>query len=84
MNKSDTVKKSAGKPRAGRNGNKLSLYAKVSPTSKLEVLKKQRFNSTGKAERIARSLAALNQATSIQLTSEEWRQLAEDLGSLAI
>jgi len=50
----------------------------VSPDSKLETLKRQRFNPEGKAERVARSLAALNQEEAIQLTPEQWRRIAED------
>ena len=48
------------------------------PISKLEALKKRRFSPEGRAERIARSLAALDQVATIRLTSEEWRQVAED------
>jgi hypothetical protein len=46
--------------------------------SKLEALKRRRFTPEGKAERVARSLAALHQKVSIQLTPEEWRWIAED------
>src|SRR5689334_19986075 len=47
-------------------------------SSKLEELKRQRFTEEGKPERIARSLAALNQQSSIQLSPEEWKLIAED------
>jgi hypothetical protein len=44
---------------------------------KLELLKRQRFTAEGKAERVARSLAALYQEESIHLTEDEWRQIVE-------
>jgi len=50
----------------------------VSPVSKLEALKRERFRQEGKAERIARSLAALNQSEPIELSLEEWRIITED------
>ena len=46
--------------------------------TKLEVLKRMHFSQTGRAERIAKSLAALNQPESLKLTSEEWHFFAED------
>ena len=48
------------------------------PSSKLEELKKQRLIPEGRHERIVRSLAALNQQTSIHLSPEEWQRIAED------
>jgi hypothetical protein len=55
-----------------------SRSKEASPDSKLEALKRQRFGPEGKAERVARSLAALNQEGAIRLTPEEWRRIAED------
>ena len=46
---------------------------------KLEELKRKRFTPERKAERIARSLAALNQPMAIQLSPEEWRKIAEEV-----
>jgi hypothetical protein len=48
------------------------------PSSKLEAQKRRRFNPEGKAGRVARSLAALNDEVTIPLTPEGWRQIAED------
>jgi hypothetical protein len=45
---------------------------------KLAELKKARFAPDGKEERIARSLAALNQEVGIRLSSEEWKRIIED------
>ena len=45
---------------------------------KLVEAKMQRFTAEGKRERVARSLAALNQQPAIRLTPEEWRQIVED------
>lgn len=56
----------------------VSVTEKVSPVSKLEALKRERFRQEGKAERIARSLAALNQSEPIELSLEEWRLITED------
>jgi hypothetical protein len=62
--------------------NEISLEEPFSQTSKssfkLSELKKQRFTPEGKDERIARSLAALNQQASIHLSPEEWQRIAED------
>jgi predicted HTH domain antitoxin len=44
----------------------------------MAALIRQHFNPETKAERVARSLAALNEPSSIQLTPEEWRWIAED------
>lgn len=46
--------------------------------SKIEILKKNHFSPATKADRIARSLAALNQPTSIILTAQVWRSIVED------
>ena len=48
--------------------------------SRLETLKQARFTPQNKAERIARSLAALNQSVEFHLTPEEWLRIAEDPG----
>jgi hypothetical protein len=48
----------------------------IKPT--LEQLKRERFTPENKAERITRSLAALDQVERIDLTPSEWRFIAED------
>ncbi len=47
------------------------------PLSKLERLKMERFTPEGRAERIAKSLAALGQVQPIQLSREQWKAVAE-------
>jgi hypothetical protein len=47
------------------------------PLSKLEELKKEQLTDEDKDERIARSLAALNQQPSIHLSPEEWKIIVE-------
>jgi len=47
-----------------------------SPT--LEELIRKQFPPEGKADRIARELAALNQDPAIRLTPEQWKWIAED------
>jgi Arc/MetJ-type ribon-helix-helix transcriptional regulator len=49
-------------------------------TSRLETLKRGRFTPQTKADRMARSLAALHQRVEFNLTAEEWRRIAEDPG----
>ena len=49
---------------------------RISP--RLEELIRERFPAEGKAERIARGLAALNQEPSIRLTPEEWKAILEE------
>jgi hypothetical protein len=49
-------------------------------TSRLETLKQARFTPQTRDERVARSLAALNQTVVFNLTPEEWCQIAEDPG----
>jgi len=60
----------------------LSPYALRAATSqrlsRLEALKRERFTPEGKAERVAKSLAALAEDETIQLTAQEWRLIAED------
>jgi hypothetical protein len=48
------------------------------PPSKLELLKKQRFKPEHKTQRVAKSLAALNKQSPINLSPEEWQHIAED------
>ncbi len=48
------------------------------PSARLEALKKQKFTTEGRQERIAIALAALYQETTIHLPTEEWRRIAED------
>ena len=45
---------------------------------KLAELKRARFTPEGKAERVARSLGALDQDVGIDLSLEEWKWIAED------
>ncbi|MGO9271981.1 MAG: hypothetical protein ACLQOO_17235 [Terriglobia bacterium] len=47
--------------------------------ARLEELIKQRFPAEGKAERVAKALAALHQEESIRLSPEEWKWVAEDV-----
>ena len=54
------------------------IPAIVQSNSKLEALKRKRFTVQGRAERIERSLAALNQPETLHLTPQEWRFFAED------
>jgi|GEM_PF-4259127 len=61
------------------NAPALSVVRKEAvPLSELEALKRERFRPAEKAERIAGSLAALNQSEPIELTLEEWRLITED------
>jgi hypothetical protein len=50
------------------------------PTPELQRLLRERFTPEGKAERVARSLAALAEAHSnpIKLSPEQWKIIAED------
>jgi hypothetical protein len=48
------------------------------PTPKLELMKLRRFTAEGREDRIARSLAALNQQETLQLSAEQWKYFAED------
>lgn len=56
-----------------------AMPSQISPSAKLEVLIRERFSPEGKTERVAKSLAALNQEGSIVLTPQEWRFIAEDV-----
>jgi hypothetical protein len=44
----------------------------------LEELIRKRFPPEGKAERVARGLAALYQEPSIRLSAEEWKAILEE------
>jgi hypothetical protein len=46
-------------------------------SSQLSSLKRRTFAESGRAERIARSLAAVNAAQPIQLSASEWKRIAE-------
>lgn len=48
-------------------------------TPRLEALKQVHFSLAGRSERIARSLAALKQPETLNLTPEEWRFFTEDV-----
>ena len=50
----------------------------LAPTAKLEALKRRHFTPQGKFERMVRSLAALHQPETLQLTRQEWRFFSED------
>ncbi|HMD95949.1 MAG TPA: hypothetical protein VKM93_01270 [Terriglobia bacterium] len=47
--------------------------------ARLEELIKQRFPAEGKADRVAKALAALHQEEPIKLRPEEWKWVAEDV-----
>ncbi len=49
----------------------------TSKPARLEDLAKQRFTPEGKAERVAKALAALYQEEPIKLSPEEWKWIAE-------
>jgi hypothetical protein len=44
----------------------------------LQELVRQRFSPEGKAERVAKALAALHQEQPIKLSPEQWKWVAED------
>ena len=50
----------------------------VAHSTKLQLLKRKRFTTQGRIERIQRSLAALNQPETFRLTPQQWRFFAED------
>jgi len=56
-------------------GEKVSVPRR---SPRLEELIRQRFPGEGKAERIARAVAALQQDPPIHLTPEQWKWIAED------
>jgi len=47
------------------------------PLSRLEELKARKFTTANRGERVARSLAALQQPGAIRLSEEDWRWLDE-------
>jgi len=57
----------------------MSENTSIEKTARLEKLIKQRFPAEGKAERVAKALAALHQEESIKLRPEEWKWVAEDV-----
>jgi hypothetical protein len=46
--------------------------------SKLDALKKERFEPETRASRIARALAALNAKPALRLTPDQWKDAAEN------
>lgn len=63
---------------AGINLDPAPRTSRVAQPSRLEILKRERFHFSTKTERVARSLAALNQPSSIELTADEWQTIAEN------
>lgn len=63
----------------GRHG----MPMRMPPTriSKLELLKERRFPLRGKAERVARALAALYEKPTLQLSPAEWSQIRAEMES---
>ncbi len=59
--------------------NRGSMTEKISAQKpvRLEELMKQRFTPEGKAERVARALAALHQEEPIKLSPEDWKWVAD-------
>jgi hypothetical protein len=47
-------------------------------SARLEELIRQRFTPEGKVERVAKAMAALYQREAIELSTEEWKWVAED------
>ena len=56
----------------------MPFFVQANPTSKLQILKRKRFTPQDRTARIQRSLDALNQPETLQLTAQEWRFFAED------
>ena len=69
-------------PEGGRVNITVQGVGEVKPyesgSLQLEALKRQRFTPQGKAERVARSLAALGEEEKIHMTRDEWRFFAEN------
>ncbi|MEW6211040.1 MAG: UPF0175 family protein [Acidobacteriota bacterium] len=64
---------------ASRSGIAFDAQDQVQePRARLQALIKQRFTPEGKAERVARSLAALNRVVPTDLSPEELKWIAED------
>jgi len=57
----------------------MSENTSTEKSARLEELIKQRFPAEGKAERVAKALAALHQEEPIKLRPEEWKWVAEDV-----
>ncbi len=51
----------------------------ASPRTRLRALKTARFTAAGRAERIQRSLQALNRPLGIDLSGEQWSLVAEQI-----
>jgi hypothetical protein len=56
----------------------LALSNDAPLADKLRELKRARFTPEGKDERVARSLAALNQQAGISLSTDSWRHIIEE------
>lgn len=50
----------------------------ATPAIKLQSLKRQRLSAETREERVAKAVAVLNAASALQLTSEQWRDAAEN------
>jgi hypothetical protein len=62
----------------GYNGCPMGENISAEKSARLEELLKQRFAREGKAERVAKALAALYQEEPIKLSPVEWKWVAED------
>ncbi len=58
-------------------GRLLTLQPVASPRSRLDWFKQHRFTAADKAARVARSLSALAQPVFINLSADQWREVAE-------
>jgi uncharacterized protein (DUF433 family) len=56
----------------------LAPPAQLTGREKLEAMIRERFTPETRAERMARSLAALHQEPTIKLSTEEWQRITED------
>ena len=56
----------------------LAPPAQLTGREKLEAIIRERFTPETRADRMAGSLAALNQEPTIKLSTEEWQRIAED------
>jgi hypothetical protein len=54
-------------------------FPAVDASSKLEVLKRQQFNPTGRDQRIQHSLAAVGSAQPTNLDLESWKAIVEEV-----
>lgn len=55
------------------------LFNVAQPTSKLALLKRRKFTSDGKKQRVARSLTALNAPQPTKLSTAEWKAILEEI-----